>query len=302
MKYKLFYQPDSVEDSIEICKLSLAQFMIFENIPNPKFIVKNDNSVIIKIPIFENVKRVPDVWRYNLEIKQSSIEKNDSAVILKEPISKKVKSVPDAWRYHLEIKQSSREYELASLLFPILPNSKFAEKPALNIPNSNKCLLIIESPHKDEYIQDGSFQPISPAQGKTGNNINNKFQEAFNKYISREANHHTYQLVICNPVQLQSSLHYIHNKSLKGPCLTLRNNVWKWLFLEFGWQDNFINRLHVYNPKIIINACTSRLRDLVSKALLENVSYFPESKIYKCSHHPSAWWNPFTITKISKEN
>ena len=45
--------------------------------------------------------------------------------------------------------------------------------------NSAAIILVLESPHIDEY--DDDHQPIGPAYGQTGNNINSMFVDVLNK-------------------------------------------------------------------------------------------------------------------------
>ena len=160
-----------------------------------------------------------------------------------------------------------------------IENNKHKKLTPDKIKN-NKIVLILESPHKAEYEKD-TFKPLYPASGKTGERISNYFNEIVSK-VKIENNN---EIIICNPVQWQSSLHELHKKCLTGEFRDLRDKVWGCLWNE-SYED-FYKRLKKYNHKIIINACTRKLSPEVQKALDNN---FQETTRY-ITTQPSSWWS-----------
>jgi hypothetical protein len=125
-----------------------------------------------------------------------------------------------------------------------------------------KVALILESPHINEY--DSDYKPIRPANGPTGKKIEQKVIIKLEEVIGTLKKRTNYQIFIINPVQYQASCNHelrqhgntdtqldlAHSSSAK----TIRNNVWKILFSYL--KSDFLCRLSVYNPDLIINACT----------------------------------------------
>lgn len=216
----------------------------------------------------------------NDELKWLSVESdyldNDTKNI-KSSFFDDTKKIKDVWRYDLSI--SGEELKLDEF------------KDDKDICNTkNNILIILESPHKDEYDED--FKPLSPAKGATG--------YAFSKYFLSHAlpilknlgmhlnNNQTYGVCFVNPVQYQTSLHEIHKKGLKSD---LRDKVWRALYpkCKIGFEE----RLKSYEPKFIINACTSKLKRDLDEVLNGVVGEKFETS------HPSNWnriFSPFKKT------
>jgi len=152
--------------------------------------------------------------------------------------------------------------------------------PSSNHPVENSTVLILESPHKDEYTDD--FQQLTPANGISGVRIYNFRKRIFPDELG--------EIIICNPVQWQASLYALHNKSMYNYTFKkLKNDVWSFLWNES--KIEFIDRLKKYNPQIIINSCTSSLKKKVQDEINK---YFQEKQLYK-TYHPARWSK--TITK-----
>ncbi|MBW4862959.1 MAG: hypothetical protein KZY55_06605 [Paeniclostridium sp.] len=101
-----------------------------------------------------------------------------------------------------------------------------------------------------------------------------------------------YRLIICNPIQYQTSLYMFHGMQLQDDYTTLRNQCWRKIWEEQSIKDDFKKRMDLYKPSLIINACTSSLQDYITKYLKSN-NY---SNIYT-TYHPS-YWNGFNISKV----
>lgn len=226
--------------------------------------INKDEATIIGI--YEENKRVHDVYRYTLV----AIE---NTYVLTSPHSKKI------------IKERNKDF----------PGSKFRDYYTKNICNDNKTiLLIIESPHKDEYTED--FSPIAPAQGVTGDRID-KFLCTILKHNNCKIENGEYNILICNPVQFQTSLRSLYppkltlNKSAKSG---IKDKVWKKIFEKE--KKDFEKRLDIYNPKIVINACTAKLKGLITDIIKER-----RSILYVANKHPCIWDGSILLELSNKE-
>ena len=181
-------------------------------------------------------------------------------------------------------------------------------------PGTNGIVLLLESPHKHEYCR-GINDPIAPARGPTGDNICTYLGEVLEQIEQQQVLECGDDVTISNPIQFQTSLSTIHGRSLSGkgssPWKRLRNAVWTTLWEENYIKQDFLLRLCHYNPKIIINACTSffisihspspreKVTDLIrlqdqdmdninppcTEAILHNLTNLP---LYECGH-PFGW-------------
>jgi len=122
------------------------------------------------------------------------------------------------------------------------------DKPIVKIDPSNGpwIAIVLESPHIHEYkiLED---EPIGPAQNKTGRMLKNKLPSKLALTESLDANIMSYNVLIMNSIQFQTSLGY--------DTKIFRDRIWLDVWLN-GGRDSFLTRLSTYNPCIIINACT----------------------------------------------
>lgn len=179
---------------------------------------------------------------------------------------------------------------------------KFKDKVCLKFADSNyndlninfnsdlkSIVIVLESPHKDEF--DSNLNPKGPAQGATGNNLASKLKELIeNIHSENPIPDGEYKIVLVNPIPCQTSLNYIHEKALKGSWKTLRDKVWITLWdNNFNYKINFISTINSINPFIIINSCSSKIKDnRLDQFLIDNFS--KNLNLYK-THHPSSWNN-----------
>ncbi len=222
---------------------------------------------------------------------------NENEIILNNAFFSEDYKVPNVCRYHL-IKTDTEEYKL-------LPNeNKNVYSSAFNdvkidekFIEGNKfptIILILESPHKDEYDYIPIFKPKAPAQGITGTQICEKFEKIINNHLDElQLNDSEYRILIINPIPYQTSLFYFHNN---GMINNIRDFVWKTLWDEknTSLKKEFGSIVQKINPELIINACTSELSKVLTPELLtEKYEKFGKYKIY----HPSSWWR-YTIEKL----
>lgn len=163
-------------------------------------------------------------------------------------------------------------------------DKEFSRKHVFNAPKEQpRLIIILESPHKDEYHQSSKI-PIGPANGITGDNIRKHINSALNLgpngsilYDDR------YSLILINPIQFQCSM----GKSKP----VLRDNT----FIELwnnGGENDFCQRLHSYcrESDVVVNCCTKgerNLRTLVRDAI-DQTCRLPTSVrlVHRC--HPSS--------------
>ena len=141
-----------------------------------------------------------------------------------------------------------------------------------------KIVILLESPHRNEY--DYSFNPIGPAQGVTGNNIERFLGELIDRLHINQTK--DYVFILMNPVQWQCSLGSFYNEGLIE---TFRNNIWTKLFHLYS--EEFKNQIELYNPSIIINTCTIGREKRVIDSI-NQVKALSNSTKFHC-HHPSCW-------------
>lgn len=143
--------------------------------------------------------------------------------------------------------------------------------------------LLLESPHKDEYLNN---QPISPANGVTGQKIESLISQRMKSdwQIKLQSvptiTQYDYEVVLINAVQYQTSCYKILGEQWDH---TNRNHVFRLLFNNFQLKSDLIGRLNSYKLDIIVNCITSNLKNEVSFInQLNGVQHIVDI-------HPSAW-------------
>jgi hypothetical protein len=220
--------------------------------------------------------------------------------------------VPDIQRYIVDI---NNIISVTPLLNKNINPSNFNDVLAGNIADNNSILLVLESPHKDEYIHNKinhTLTKIAPAQGKnkgeTGYNIDCFLKDVLNEiHLLYGLSNGKYNFIICNPIPYMCSLGVFTPKLYEG----VRNNVWNEIWNvnnngNFIFRNEFINRCKLYKPKYIINGCTKYknvnqtvLQRYVTEELIKN---FPNSELYETPHPCSHWWSKKKIIKIIEIN
>ncbi|HEY8036858.1 MAG TPA: hypothetical protein VIF37_14855 [Methylobacter sp.] len=202
------------------------------------------------LDIFQNKHRVPDVWRYIVEVSNENIEVM--------PVDKTI------------------------------PLSDFNDRPAADAKGKKNILLILESPHKSEYKHDKknfTLNPKAPAQGYTGRNIEIYISDILKKIPDLADG--SYNLVISNPIPYLCSLGIFTDKLNTKVRDSVWNAIWDITNEkgEYVIREDFISRCKLYQPEYIINCCTAKLKQNVTDCLLTNKF---SSNLYT-AHHPSAW-------------
>jgi hypothetical protein len=200
--------------------------------------------------------------------------------------------IKDVFRYTINISQNKPTTKL-SVTGSI---SKFQDRLSTD-SNGRKIVLVIESPHKDEY--DENFTPIAPAQGATGKNIDTFICNVIDQHNKLSLSEGQYDLIICNPVQFQTSLFHLHNIPLNknSPAKKIRDKMWRGIYDHE--QKNFYSRLCLYSPSVIINACTSELKACVETEILNWLKNTKSvSMLYTADKHPCIWTTDINLEQI----
>ena len=221
-----------------------------------KVISSNSNLITIE-NFFNDTMIVRDVYRYKIKIQQSS--------------------------YPILVKHSKNE----------IKNSKFNDLYVMRDKDIDSIVLLLESPHKDEYLESNQlYIPISPAQKKTGDRIENNICILINELISNpkynlRLNKGEYRIIICNPIQYQTSLYYLYKSKIFKK---LRDDIWSEIFNQPKVQDYFLDRINTYKPKLILNGCTKGCSEKINNFIKGKI---PGIKYYETSHPFS--WSGFNI-------
>ena len=173
------------------------------------------------------------------------------------------------------------------VLYKFEDESVFVKQGNQPNPSIPKLILVLESPHEDEYR--GTVTPL-PANGTTGRHIRKYIGEVLRG--STGTDYGTLQVILMNVVQYQCS--QAHTLSCRANRLK-RDEVFR---KTFGQGEEFKQRLrglHITGHDIVINCCTKGtrtpyLRDLVGEAI-KDVRSQPCQFKYFATCHPSVWFN-----------
>lgn len=173
-------------------------------------------------------------------------------------------------------------------------DSRFYDQLPERREGQSVLLLLLESPHKDEYKHDAELEPlrsIAPAQGDTGSNIQAHFHEVLKCGLSPDLCRGA-SVVIANPIPYQASLVSISND--QGGWHSVKDAVWAALWMNRVVKEHLAERLRRYNPDIVVNACTREgSRDLPytnnAHVAIFVAAHCPTAKLFATTH-PSSWW------------
>jgi hypothetical protein len=260
---KLFLDYDVYREIKRIpVAITKEEYELFSNSSSNQFFEKQNNTLRVKSYFFREYKKVKDKYRYNLISKSNAwlLTKTNGQPIQVPP------SKDDISREDQDIPETDE--------------------------NTQVILVVLESPHKKEYSEDGFFKPLSPANGTTGVNFYKYFTTCVLPILTYKGlilnPNMKYKIFFVNPVPFQTSLYEIHKinrrpKNLpKNVLKELRDKIWRALYPEL--EQDFKARVISYSPNIILNGCTSELKDAV-KATLGSIQFVQMFKM----PHPSDW-------------
>ena len=155
----------------------------------------------------------------------------------------------------------------------------------------NYIVLILESPHKDEY--DPSLAKPLPAQGRTGDNICIYFVDMLNNANG----HNKRNLNVVNGIYKLALVESVNYQCSEGNDIgngTIRDDNW----IKYYSRDasiNLVKKLDYFisnsnNPIIVINACTNSTKKHLQKYVERTILGLANSHIdYFCTQHPCSW-------------
>lgn len=239
---------------------------------------------------------IDEIRRYvgpNVRIEGDDLEEND---VLVENFFGVNNRVPDVSRYLIGdsvccVRHNIDSYHICNNRY-VNPRCDISgQQLQQQIQQDGSIVLLLESPHKDEYQHNHINCPKAPAMGQTGIRIERCLGTVLSKIRTNyviaapdepeliETGRH---VILSNPIQFQTSLDTIHGR---GIVPGLRNSVWRTLWNEGDIQQCFQQRLNTYNPSLIVNACTRALKSTVKCFVRETL---PNVPLYE-TRHPSSW-------------
>jgi hypothetical protein len=153
-------------------------------------------------------------------------------------------------------------------------------------------VLLVESPHKDEF-EGATREPLGPLrQSQTRRNLSTHLSRSIE---SAEAPRPDVDVVIANPVQFQASLVDFMVDLTVGlrPCI--RNTVWKSLFSDDAVKRDFASRMRAYSPSLVVLAPTYELKRWVLNAVRD--LSLPSCRLVQTTH-PSYWHRVTPIVSV----
>ena len=155
-----------------------------------------------------------------------------------------------------------------------------------------KIVVLLESPHLEEFKVVGYPYNTAPAWGNTGDRFDSQFIKVLNRHIKNIGskyllkNRQAFDVYIVNAIQYQCSL----GISPINP--SVRNGLFSylWNLQPDSFYQDLIDRLNFIRPDIIINACTAKLKNRHCNAnsimpLLNNKNI----AFFTASSHMSVW-------------
>jgi hypothetical protein len=256
MTKNLIFQFDGKKLKVELSETEVKKFSA-----KSIFLDKEASDWKIENSFFDKSSEVPDIFRYVLKYTSTSV-----------------------WKFFDTNKKDVHKFEIDK------------DQKVIPTEDSKNIILLLESPHKDEYeIKDDKLAPRSPASGDSGRAIYDFFTSHVLPMLNSlglELNNSTeYNFCIVNPVPYQTSLVNIHQEGLIS---SLRDKIWKAMYPKL--KEDFKSRLEGYRPFVILNGCTSNLKDL----LKPEINQITNSKVYNVNH-PASWQRSLSGFKIPEK-
>lgn len=124
-------------------------------------------------------------------------------------------------------------------------------------PFERTLVILLESPHEQEYVAGCIDRPVAPALGTTGRNIRNNLMGVVRSLCQIDLAEIT-RVILANPIQFQCSLASLIHHGPKSWQRT-RDAVWKTLWRQPAIREECRERLQGYHADFILNACTHNL-------------------------------------------
>lgn len=171
--------------------------------------------------------------------------------------------------------------QYVGMISDLQAQSRFHRAPVASRPPNQACvILVLESPHKDEY--EGT-RPIGPANGSTGRNIR--------RWLPEHVGLRSFGLILVNPIPFQCSL----GEEQRLTTSKVFRAMW-----EAGEGSRFAERLKaIYSADdIVLNCCTKGIRrkgQVWLRTLVDHVitAHVPSGCIERWNH-PAHWKTEMT--------
>lgn len=161
----------------------------------------------------------------------------------------------------------------------------------LNAINGNNLVVILESPHKNEFLSN----LVAPALGNTGVNLNRYLHEIFYELLKNKRK--TYNVLVLNCVPYQCSL----GRSKHD----VKNKIFEYMYTNY-WEDNLLKRLKKVKPSIVLVATTKiklkGKKELKFELLDKIKSKLSLDYLYFSTSHPSVWNKSFEVKDYKNDN
>nr|WP_321503216.1 hypothetical protein [uncultured Dethiosulfovibrio sp.] len=167
----------------------------------------------------------------------------------------------------------------------------------LNLDISLIFILILESPHKDEYNKKLSSPEPAAKGGPTWTNIESDFAKIMAEQIGEKSSFYIY---LFNAIQYQCSL--------GSTCQMLKKAIFDSAWKSFG-RERFLGRLDQLrdslqdNNVVFINACTKpfkrKVTDGVKSFIIKNKIKETDCPFFSTAHPSSVWFGKNGAKKIS---
>lgn len=164
-------------------------------------------------------------------------------------------------------------------------NAKPVEKGLTNI-TAGRIVLVLESPHINEYK---NAKKISPIQGQTGKNVEAMLLDVVGERYSE------YHLYVVNAIRYQCSQGLKLHVGMNGD---IKDYVFGNLLTKKSFQNDFADRLKMVfraDRDIVINACTDSIAWNLQKGSKETVRALIQKlcdsrlNAYHELPHPASW-------------
>lgn len=166
----------------------------------------------------------------------------------------------------------------------------------LPLVTNERIVVLLESPHKTEYLAEGKTHILGPAMGASGDRFNSQCIKVFNNNLPimktalgigvSTVFPKIFDVYFVNAIQYQCSLGETKVKP------ELRDFIFEslWECKSGSFKEDLIERLNLLKPRLIINACTSELKKICCNqaTITTGLNGFIYSFL-TASAHVSAW-------------
>ncbi|MBD8025118.1 hypothetical protein H9636_00475 [Ureibacillus sp. Re31] len=221
--------------------------------------------------------------------KYLNVDEEKQTITIKRSFFKKNKQVQNVTRFFVELNGEEVVIKTPQKKNNLVSNSNFEDDLIIHNYKNKSIMIILESPHIDEYEQNNEkLTPIGAAQGQTGKKIEKNLSQlirTLNQFQVIEEQHQ-YRVIIMNAVHFQTSLHFIHEKAMNNYYRELRDKIWVKMWTEIPQiKNDFINQLEsLKKDSILINACPKSLKPFINQEFIPYVSKF---HLFE-SNHPTS--------------